>query len=260
MAHISEVSLYLNNLPSGDSTEVIVGPVMALAVQPAEIKSPVLTVNGQNLALPVTLKSGDFLEIDFTGSCTHYDDKGDLVARIRPDASPGWPMLKTGGNAISLDCARPEGVSARAEVTLVASGPAFGTPNSRARIDWKRLTREYDMPRWITAADDVGNTWDLPVRPGEKAWLEIEFGGGMDTPVLTVNGSKLRFPVTLKRGQRLVCRDSRHWTVIDEKHSKVADGELAAASPVLKSGSNRISFSCTTPDRAIVKLVKVYEP
>lgn len=260
MAHISEVNLYLNNLPAGDSIEVIVSPVMALAVQPAEIKSPVLTVNGQNLALPVTLKSGDFLEIDSTGSCSHYDDKGDLLARIRPNAASGWPMLKTGENAISLDCARPEGVSARAEVTIVSSGSPFGTRNSRARIDSKRLAREYDMPRWITAADDTGNTWDLPVRPGEKARLEIELSGGMDMPVLTVNGRALRLPVTLKRGQRLVCMDPQRWTVVDEKHSRVAEGKLAAALPVLKSGSNRISFSCRTPDRAIVKLVKVYGP
>ena len=82
----------------------------------------------------------------------------------------------------------------------------------------------------------------------------------MDTPVLTVNGSVLRFPVVLKPGQRLVCRDQQHWTVFDEKRSKVAEGGLATAPPVLKGGPNRISFTCNTPDRAVVKLVKVYEP
>lgn len=260
MAHISEVNLYLNNLPPGGSAEVVIGPIMALALQPAVLKNPVLTVNGQDLALPVTLKSGDFLEIDTTGNGAHYNDKGDLLAQVRPNVAAGWPVLRAGGNTITLDCAKPEGVSARAEVTLIASGQPFGTVNPHARIDWKRLTREYDMPRWITTPDDASNTWNLPVRPGEKARLEIEFNGGMDTPVLTVNGSVLRFPVVLKPGQRLVCRDQRHWTVFDEKRTRIAEGELATAPPVLKGGPNRISFTCNTPDRAVVKLVKMYEP
>jgi hypothetical protein len=69
----------------------------------------------------------------------------------------------------------------------------------------------------------------------------------------------LRFPVTLKTGQRLVCRDQHRWGVVDGKRSKTAEGELAAAPPVLQGGSNRISFTCKTPDRAVVRLVKVYE-
>ena len=117
MAHISEVNLYLNDLPPGDSTEVVLGPVMALAVQPAELKNPALTVNGRTLTLPVTLKSGDFLELEPTGDCAHYNDKGDLLALVRPAAAAGWPVLRPGENAVAFDCEKPPGVSARAEVT-----------------------------------------------------------------------------------------------------------------------------------------------
>jgi hypothetical protein len=233
---------------------------MALAIQSAELKNPALTVNGQRLVLPTALKSGDFIELEPTGDCAHYDDKGDLLAGVRPTGAAAWPVLKAGENAVAFDCEKPAGVSARAEVTVNASGTPFGTFNPRAKVDWKHLAREYDLPHWIIAPEGNANVWDLPVRPGEKAKLEIEINGGADTPILTVNGNALRFPVVLKPGQRLICRDQRHWTVLDAKRARLIEGELATKLPVLPSGLNRIAFNCGTPDRALVKLVKVYEP
>jgi hypothetical protein len=259
MTHVSEVNLYLNDLPAGESTEVVISPIMALAVQPAELRNPALMVNGQRLALPVTLKSGDFLEVEPTGECAHYDDKGDLRAWIRPAVAGGWPVLRSGENSVVFECEKPAGASARAEVTLNTSGTPFGRPNPRSRIGWKCLAREYEMPRWITASQSASHLWNVAVRPGEKAHLEIEFCGGMDTPVLTVNGRALRFPVALKPGQRLACRDQRHWTVFDAQRAPVAEGDLAGAPPVLQSGPNRVAFTCNAPERALVKLVKVYE-
>jgi len=241
LAHISELNIYLNELPPGETTEVVLRPIMTLPIQPAELKNPTLTVNGQALTFPVTLKSGDFLELEPTGDCAHYNDKGDPLASFH---LASVPALRPGENTLALD-------RARAEVTIQAFGTPFGTLNPRR----KKIAREYDMPRWITGPTE----WDLPVRPGEKARLEIELTGGMDSPVLTVNGGEVRFPVTLKAGEKLVCRDQRHWTVTDAKRTIIANGSLAAALPVLKGGPNRISFACAAPDRALVKLVKVYE-
>ncbi len=260
LAHVSEVNLYLNNLPPATSTEVVVSPVMALALQPAQLRNPVLTVNSQKLALPVTLKSGDFLEAEPTGDCACYDDRGELIARVQPVAVEHWPVLKSGENAIVFDCERPTDASARAEVTLNVFGAPFGTANPRAQVGWRHLAREYEMPRWITAPEGADNVWDLAVRPGEQARLEIELSGGMDTPALTVNGDVLRFPVVLKPAQRLICRGDLHWHIIDAQRAQVATGDLTVAPPILKSGSNRVSFTCVAPDRALVKLVKVYEP
>ena len=260
VAHISTVNLYLNDLPPGDGTEVVVGPIMALAVKPAELKNPLLSVNGQTLEVPVTLKSGDFLEIEPSGVSTHYDDKGNLLARVRPHGPAAWPMMREGRNAVALRCEGPQGVSARAEVTLSTFGTAFGTPSAREKIGWPHLAREYEMPRWITSAQGSENAWDVVVRPGEQARLTVELSGGMDTPVLTVNGRAARFPVVLKPGQRLICRDSRHWIVRDANRATIAEGDLADPLPMLKGGPNPVAFTCTAPDRAIVRLVKVYEP
>lgn len=254
-AHVSGLNLYLNDVPAGGAAEVVLGPVVALPVSPAELKHPVLSVNGAALALPVTLKSGEFLELEPGGECVHYDEKGDLLARVRPTGA--IPALRAGENALAFACDKPPGVSARAEITVNAFGAPFGTP--RKQIDWSKLAREYDLPRWISAPDGADNAWDLPVRPGESAKLEIEFSGAMENPALTVNARVVSFPVSLKMGQRLFCRDQRHWIVLDAARATVAKGEFPEALPALAPGPNRVSFTCAAPDRAIVRLAKVYE-
>ncbi len=260
LAHISEVNLYLNDLPTGDNTEVVVGPIVALAARPAKLTNPVVTLNGRTLALPVTLASGDFLEVEPTGECAHYDENGDLLAVVRPAEAEGWPVLRPGGNTLEFGCQRPPGLDARAEVTLVASGAPFGTPNPRAQVAWEFLAREYEMPRWITAADSPDNTWDLMVRPGERARLEVELSGAIERPALAVDGHTLAFPATLRPGDRLVCRSPRQWAVCDASRTQIAAGELADALPVLAGGLHRVRFSAAAADRAIVRLVKVYDP
>ncbi|MBN2507131.1 MAG: hypothetical protein JXQ71_10585 [Verrucomicrobia bacterium] len=259
MAHISEVNFYLNHLPPGDPTEVMLGPVMALPILPAPLKSPTLTLNGRTLALPVTLKSGDFLELQATGDGTHYNDKGDFVARVRPASGAVWPVLQSADNPVEFGCERPAGCSARAEVTLISSGPPFGEPNPRPKIGWRHLAREYEMPRWISAPGGPDNTWDVAVRPGEHARLDIELGGVMNMPVLTVNGRELAFPVTLERGQRLSCRGGSRWVLLDAHRAPVAEGDLAFGPPLLQGGPNRVSFSCDACGGGLVRLVKVYE-
>ena len=258
LAHVSGLNLYLNDVPAGGTAEVVLGPVIALPVQPAELKNPALTVNGASLALPVTLKSGQFIELEPGGECVHYDERGDLLARVRPAGT--IPALRAGDNALAFTCEKPPGVSARAEVTVNAFGKPFGTPRPRAQIDWKKLAREYDMPRWIIAPDGEDNAWDLPVRPGETAKLEIELSGAMENPALNINGRVIPFPVSLKTGQRLSCRDQRHWIVRNAARAVVAEGELPELLPALAPGPNRISFACAAPDHAIVRLAKVYEP
>jgi hypothetical protein len=81
----------------------------------------------------------------------------------------------------------------------------------------------------------------------------------MTSPVLTVNGQTISFPVTIKSGQRLFCRDRRTWTVLDAKRNKIAEGTLDKRVPLLSAGANPVSFTCANPDRAQVKLVKVYK-
>ena len=259
MAHISTVSLYLNHLPPNDASEVVLGPVMALPILSAELKNPALSVNGRPVIVPATLASGDFLEMEASGLCSHHNDRGDLLARVRPVTAAAWPALRAGENTLGFDCEKPAGVSARAEVTVRALGEPFGAPNPRRAIDRKPLAREYEMTRLITAPAGDDNAWDVAVRPGERARLEIELRGAMESPVLLIDGRAVRFSVTLRKGDRLLCRDSRRWIVLDENRSKIAEGELTEALPVLRGGPNRVSFGCAALGRAEIRLVKVYD-
>ncbi len=256
LAHISGLHLYLNDLPAGGAAEVVIGPVVALPIQAIELKNPSLTVNGAALTLPVTLKSGDSLEIEADGHGMHYDDKGNPLATLR--VAGKVPTLRAGENAVVFAAAKPAGANARAEVTVNAGGKPFGTLRPKEQIGWKHLTREYEMPRRINAPDGEDNTWNLSVRPGESAKLEIEFSGAMGTPVLTLDERTIRFPVSLKAGERLFCRDQRHWIVRDAARAIVAEGDLPEPLPALISGPHRIAFTCATPNQATVRLVKDY--
>ena len=258
MSHISQVTFYLNDLPAGGSVDVTVSPVMALPTQSAALKDPALTVNGKTLTLPFTLASGDFAELEPDGLCTHYNDRGDPLASIRCGMGDS-PMLHSGPNTLLFSCVPPSNVSARAEVSLNAFGMPFGAPNPRRKIGWEHLVREYEMTRLITASDSPDKAWEIAVRPNSKARLEIELCGTMAAPALTVGDRTLRFPVTLKSDQRLLCRDGRHWTVLDSKRVTVAEGTLAEKAPALHSGITCVSFTCVSPEHAQIKLIKVYE-
>ncbi len=256
MKHMSELQIYLNDVPAGGAAEVVIGPIVTLPVLPTELKNPSLTVNGQKLVVPVTLQSGQFLEIESDSGCVHYDEAGELLQRIA--LATAVPVIRSGDNELIFDCEKPDGFSARAEVTVSAFDAPFGTPRAKDEIDWSKLDREYDMPRWITEPDGADNTWGLSVRPGETAKVEIELSGAMENPTLTVKGQKITFPVTLTADQRLLCLDQRKWIVIDEKRAIVTEGELPEPIPTLSAGANELHFTCDKPEHAIVRVTKVY--
>jgi hypothetical protein len=278
LAHISQVTLYLNALPPGRRACVLVSPAMALPVVTAKLAKPTLAVNGQAFALPFTLASGEFAELEPDGLCTHLSERGDPLEQVRlplaghADAGPSRsggeaaggtcacasapPVFQRGVNRVAFSCVPPTNASARAEITLSALGEPFGSLNARRAIAWARLEREYDMPQLIAATNTA---WTLAVRPGSAARLELELCGALAEPALTVNGRTLRFPVSLKPGERLLCRDGRRWRVLDGRRNEVAHGKLDERLPALAAGRNSVSVTCAAADRAVAKLVKVYE-
>ncbi|HRU19772.1 MAG TPA: hypothetical protein P5125_05385 [Kiritimatiellia bacterium] len=252
MAHLSQVSLYLNALPAGAHVEVTVSPVEALPVRSVDMKRPVVTVNGQGLTVPFTLASGEFAELEPDGLFTHYSERGEPLARAMCDAR-GRPVLRAGDNAFTY-------TGGRAEITVTTFGEAFGASRRRRAIDWKHLKHEYEMPRLVLASNDVTRAeWEVAVRPGEKARLGVEFSGGMASPAILAQGKTWSFPVTLQAGQRLLCRDGRNWSVLDANRATLSQGTLDTPLPRLNGGPNRVVFTCENPDRARICLVKRYE-
>ncbi len=284
-AHISEVNILLNEIPAGGEVDILLSPIRSLPSRRAELANPALEVGGKRVIFPVTLQSGQYLELESLDDCALYDERGELIARFRPQAD-ALPTLAEGVNALRFDCAPPEGLSARAEVTVIALGQPFGARRADAQIDWGRLDREYDIPRVVTRADGADNVWSIVGRaetPGGRQEpspvLEVEIevqqvaeaekegqaaaeAAYLGTPVLTIGDAAVRFPVRLCEGQRFVCRDQSTWRVLDAEGAEVASGDVAGSFPTLAPGENRISLDFeekpATGFRLLVKCVKVY--
>jgi hypothetical protein len=95
-----------------------VASVTAVPLRSINLASPKLTVNGTVLDVPVTLKSGDYVEVEPSGDGALYNGMGETVQTVE---LPQLPLLLPGSNALGLDVGGQPG--ARARVTLSVFGP-----------------------------------------------------------------------------------------------------------------------------------------
>ena len=283
-AHISEVNLLLNEIPAKGKVDILLSPIVSLTARRAALANPSLELGGSKVVFPVTLQSGQYIELEGIDDCVLYDERGELLSRFRPQVEK-LPLLAEGANAIRFGCTPPQGQSARAEITVVSLGQPFGGRRPDAEIDWKRLDREYDIPRVVTRLDGADNVWNIVRRsdaPGgqeKPPVLEVELaipqlakpekqagakesGAFLAEPVLAIGEKPVRFPVRLMEGQRLVCRDQATWRVLSADGSEVAAGKVAGTFPTLLPGANRVTLASQAKPaadfRVIVKAVKVY--
>jgi hypothetical protein len=283
--HISQVNLLVNEIPVGGEVDILVSPIHSLPTRPAELANPVLEVGGAKVTFPVTLQSGQYIELESIDDCVLYDERGELVRRFRPQVDT-LPTLAEGKNSLQFDCQPPQEMNARAEVTVVSLGAPFGDRRDEAEIDWARLDREYEIPRVVTRIDGYDNVWTIVRRagtpgddPAATPRLEVEIAvvqlsppeqqtdaaasvAWLDTPTLTIGDQTVRFPVRLVEGQHLVCRDQTTWRVINADGTEAASGRLPDPFPALAPGTNRAMLEfqrqVASHFRAVVKLVKVY--
>jgi hypothetical protein len=284
--HVSQVNLLLNEIPAGGEVDILLSPIHALPIRSVELANPSLAVGETKVTFPVTLQSGQYLELESMDDGVWYDERGELLGRFRPQVDQ-LPNVAEGRNALRFDCARPPEGNARAEVTVVTLGQPFGDCRPAAEIDWTRLNREYDIPRVITRIDGRGNVWTIVRRadepeetPQDPPALELEVavvrldqpedaadtgaadGVCLDTPTLTIGDRCFRFPARLNAGQRLVCRDQTAWHVLNPDGTEAAGGNLPEPLPGLSVGVNRIQLDFAKQPavnwRVVVKTVKVY--
>jgi len=164
--HIHEVNLYLNNLPPNDTATVYLSPIKALRTTRAALSNPTLDLNGRKLTFPTTLQSGDYVELASMGDCRVYNERGTLLERLSPTGTA--PVLKAGDNRVVFSCDRPDGLSARAEVTLVAFGTPLAERSPAKQINWALLRDQYDVPRVVTKIDGKENRWETICRKDAK--------------------------------------------------------------------------------------------
>jgi hypothetical protein len=119
-SHTSALSVYWNNLPPGGTAKCFLGPVKALPVVKVRLKDPALSVGGSRIVFPVTLESGQYIEMESAAACKHYDERGALLAAVVPQGAA--PKLDAGDNRLTFTCEPPQGSSARLRVTAIAQG------------------------------------------------------------------------------------------------------------------------------------------
>jgi hypothetical protein len=174
-SNVNGLNLYLNNLPSNDTATVYLGPIKALRSRRVQLANPTLDVNGRKLLLPATLTSGDYVELAALDDCRVYNERGTLLERLSL-VGPA-PRLKAGSNRFAFSCDQPEGFSARAEITAVASGAPLEGRTPANQVNWQLLRDEYDAPRVVSRLDGKENAWNVLCRKGAKS---IPFGVEID--------------------------------------------------------------------------------
>ena len=79
-----------------------------------------ITVDGRTVSLPVEFPSGSYLEFSSLTGCKLYRRQGEIVSEVAPRGET--PMPEAGENEVRFTCSAPQGVSARAYLTVIGKG------------------------------------------------------------------------------------------------------------------------------------------
>ncbi|MDD4538958.1 MAG: CIA30 family protein [Lentisphaeria bacterium] len=145
---------------------------------------------------------------------------------------------------------------------------------------WHDMVTRVDFTGWRLCSFPLD---DLKLDPGAIAYILYYFnslGGGrtasclvddvkavsaeyyLDTPVLTLAGQDYAFPVRLAGGQRLRCRDGRHWQLLNARGKEMASGDLPAALPPLPPGESLLRLALKKTGgkdfKLLLRAVKIY--
>ncbi len=90
--------------------------VEALAESNILVKKPIISLNAATVSLPVTLNTGDYVELFGSGPARVFDRNGALLSEVNV---PVAPILKTGDNVLSIETAEN---GASIKLTILISG------------------------------------------------------------------------------------------------------------------------------------------
>ncbi len=271
--HIEKISVYLNEIPPGKQVDIEIGTLLGVPCQISVLDHPILSLGARSLLFPLRLNSGQFIEMEGDADCALYDERGFLLRRFRAE---GNAQIEPGDCQISVGTVGDGSIAPRAELSIFTLGEPFGEKNSADLIDWDVLQREYELPRQLTSFDTLSNHWEIVCRlenaasrAGERAALELEIKVNhiaaeqtLVQPIFLLNGQRFSFPVELREGHLLCCRDGRHWQQFDGDNNLLQEGRLAEEIPLLPLAVSKVGIDCENacPDdfRITVLLCKKY--
>jgi len=117
-AKLDSLKLWYNHIPKGEAVKCYLSPIKALPHVKASLVNPAIEIGGQTITFPTTLESGSYLEFRARNDCKVYDAKGALIGEVKPEGD--IPQLAPGSNTVQFSCRVAQGVSARANVTLIS--------------------------------------------------------------------------------------------------------------------------------------------
>lgn len=118
--HVSALTLYWNNLPPGEDVTCSLGQIKALPVAKVTLTKPRIRVGDAEVVLPVSIESGQYLELESADRCRLYDERGALLQQVGVGGS--LPHLSSGENEVAFSCDAVQGRSPRVNVTVITCG------------------------------------------------------------------------------------------------------------------------------------------
>ena len=119
-SHVSALHLYINEVPAKGGAVCYLSPIKVLPTAAVKLTNPTVELNGQRLVFPVSLQSGWYLEFYGQEEALVFDERGAVVAKVRPEGQPG--QLRGGENRLRFTCQGPDGLHHRAKITVITYG------------------------------------------------------------------------------------------------------------------------------------------
>ena len=117
---VDKLQFWYNNIAAGDTVNCLISAVKALPMVAADIKNPSISIGGEKIIFPVTMKTGMYLEFNSPADCKLYGSKGELIQTVVFEGR--LPVLKPGDNKMAFTCDPPEGLNPRVLVTTITNG------------------------------------------------------------------------------------------------------------------------------------------
>jgi len=117
---VGALSIWLNEIPPGETVECLIGPVCAVPLEPGQIANPTLTVADKAVTVPVVLQSGDYVELAPDGTARVYGPRNEEKQVVRCER--GLPIVPPGEFSLQLTCQPSQGRPPRARLTTILRG------------------------------------------------------------------------------------------------------------------------------------------
>jgi hypothetical protein len=122
-AHVKSLGLWYNDLPPGERVSCILGPIKALPLIAAKLRSPSITIDGKTVVFPVDIETGSYLEFRPPEDARLYGPTGGLIGHVKPAGD--IPTLRRGPNLVKFGTAEMQRARTRARVTVISMGEAL---------------------------------------------------------------------------------------------------------------------------------------